>query len=66
MGHSINGQIWLYPEEALFLLERGMLIIEFQGVPVSIQQAYMLMLTGDEFITLEKYQVCKTRGGVER
>ncbi|RHZ55433.1 hypothetical protein Glove_415g9 [Diversispora epigaea] len=57
MGHSINGQIWLYPEEALFLLERGMLTIEFKDVPVSIQQAYMLMMTGDEFITLEKYQV---------
>ncbi|CAG8470822.1 10364_t:CDS:2 [Diversispora eburnea] len=57
MGHSINGQIWLYPEEALFLLERGMLSIEFQDVPISIQQAYMLMLTGDEFITLEKYQI---------
>ncbi|CAG8440846.1 8049_t:CDS:2 [Acaulospora morrowiae] len=56
MGHSINGEHWLYPEEALFLLERGALTADFEGVPVSIQQAYMLMMR-ESRLTLEKYQV---------
>ncbi|CAG8467789.1 1686_t:CDS:10 [Dentiscutata erythropus] len=55
MGHSIKGEMWLYPEEALLLMERGALVIDCDDVPMSIQHAYTMLIR--EWLTLEKYQV---------
>ncbi|KAF0551987.1 tRNA-splicing endonuclease subunit Sen54 [Gigaspora margarita] len=55
MGHTIKGEIWLYPEEALLLMERGALVIDYDDVPMSIQHAYTMLIR--EWLTLEKYQV---------
>src|SRR5438128_373355 len=66
IGHAINGEIWLYPEETLWLMERGVMRVEFAGVPISLQQAYALMLdNSDDGVSLEKYQVCFFGGGEE-
>ncbi|KAG9299920.1 hypothetical protein G9A89_009648 [Geosiphon pyriformis] len=70
MGHNINGETWLWPEETLWLMERGVLVVEFNEVPISMQQAYEIMLGNDYnendddddgdnewVLTLEKYQI---------
>ncbi|CAG8438035.1 6828_t:CDS:2 [Ambispora gerdemannii] len=38
IGHT-NGKIWLWPEEVLWLMERGVLMLQYCGAPVSLQQA---------------------------
>jgi hypothetical protein len=55
MGHSIKGEMWLYPEESLFLMDRSSLSIQYRGVDMSLQHAYCEMIGG--WLTLEKYQV---------
>ncbi|CAG8552144.1 21991_t:CDS:2, partial [Cetraspora pellucida] len=50
-----RSEMWLYPEEALFLMERGALAINYDGVPMSMQHAYTMLIR--EWLTLEKYQV---------
>ncbi|KAL5019093.1 hypothetical protein ScPMuIL_004815 [Solemya velum] len=55
MGFIDHNRKWLYPEEALFLMESGALEVSFMGVPLSIQQGYTAFLS--ESISLEEYQV---------
>ncbi|XP_060575614.1 tRNA-splicing endonuclease subunit Sen54-like [Ruditapes philippinarum] len=55
MGFDEKKRKWLYPEEALFLLEIGVLEIWYLGLPLSIQEAYSTLI-GDK-IQLEYYQV---------
>ena len=67
MGHSINNEIFLRPEEALFLLERGAMIVECSGVEMSIQQGYATFIGNakeaeEGWLTLEQYQVGVERG----
>ncbi|CAJ0764300.1 10075_t:CDS:2, partial [Entrophospora sp. SA101] len=57
MGHSISGQQWLLPEETLFLLERGSLVVYYDNTPISLQQAYNLMIC--DWLSFEKYQMKK-------
>ncbi|CAG8521542.1 9790_t:CDS:2 [Paraglomus brasilianum] len=62
MGHSINNEVFLRPEETLFLLERGAMTVECSGVEMSIQQGYATFIgNGKEaeegWLTLEQYQV---------
>ncbi|CAI2186236.1 11884_t:CDS:2 [Funneliformis geosporum] len=55
MGHAIEGNMWLYPEECLFLMDRCSLSTQCHDVEMSIQHAYCEMIDG--WLTLEKYQV---------
>ncbi|KAF9363285.1 tRNA-splicing endonuclease subunit sen54 [Mortierella sp. NVP85] len=45
MGHTLHGQIYLYPEEALYLVDRGSLLVDHQGVNMSVQQMWTTYLT---------------------
>jgi hypothetical protein len=45
MGHTLSGQIYLYPEEALYLVDRGSLLVDHQGVNMSVQQVWSIYLT---------------------
>ncbi|KAM5274543.1 tRNA-splicing endonuclease subunit Sen54 [Ctenodactylus gundi] len=56
MGFSEHGRQRLHPEEALYLLECGSIQIFHQDLPLSIQEAYQLLLTGDT-VTFLQYQV---------
>ncbi|XP_012517773.1 PREDICTED: tRNA-splicing endonuclease subunit Sen54 isoform X7 [Propithecus coquereli] len=56
MGFSEQGRQRLHPEEALYLLECGSIQLFHQDLPLSIQEAYQLLLTEDT-ITLLQYQV---------
>lgn len=51
-----DGSLWLLPEEALYLLERGTIEILYEGIPLSFQQAFMQMI-GRNGISIERYQV---------
>ncbi|XP_023569941.1 tRNA-splicing endonuclease subunit Sen54 isoform X2 [Octodon degus] len=56
MGFSEHGRQLLHPEEALYLLECGSIQLFCQDLPLSIQEAYQLLLTGDT-VTFLQYQV---------
>ncbi|XP_053425531.1 tRNA-splicing endonuclease subunit Sen54 isoform X2 [Nycticebus coucang] len=56
MGFSEQGRQRLYPEEALYLLECGSVQLFYQDLPLSIQEAYQLLLTEDT-VTFLQYQV---------
>ncbi|XP_047403734.1 tRNA-splicing endonuclease subunit Sen54 isoform X3 [Sciurus carolinensis] len=55
MGFSEQGQQRLHPEEALYLLECGSIQLFHQDLPLSIQEAYQLLLSGDT-VTFLQYQ----------
>ncbi|XP_043441226.1 tRNA-splicing endonuclease subunit Sen54 isoform X1 [Prionailurus bengalensis] len=56
MGFSEQGRQRLHPEEALYLLECGSIQLFHQELPLSIQEAYQLLLTEDT-MTFLQYQV---------
>ncbi|XP_007957841.1 tRNA-splicing endonuclease subunit Sen54 [Orycteropus afer afer] len=56
MGFSEQGRQRLHPEEALYLLECGSIQLFHQDLPLSIQEAYQLLLTEDT-VTFSQYQV---------
>ncbi|XP_065753638.1 tRNA-splicing endonuclease subunit Sen54 [Phocoena phocoena] len=56
MGFSEQGRQRLHPEEALYLLECGSIQLFHQDLPLSIQEAYQLLLTEDT-VTFLQYQV---------
>uniref|UniRef100_UPI00359011A4 tRNA-splicing endonuclease subunit Sen54-like isoform X2 n=1 Tax=Myxine glutinosa TaxID=7769 RepID=UPI00359011A4 len=56
MGHTENGVNYLFPEEALYLLECASLEIIVRGLPLSIQDGYE-MLIGTGSLSLEDYHV---------
>ncbi|XP_004748980.2 tRNA-splicing endonuclease subunit Sen54 [Mustela nigripes] len=55
MGFSEQGRQRLHPEEALYLLECGSIQLFHQDLPLSIQEAYQLLLTEDT-VTFLQYQ----------
>ncbi|XP_062508740.1 uncharacterized protein LOC134184980 [Corticium candelabrum] len=55
IGRSIDGQLTLWPEEALFLLETGHLELYYCGLPLPIQQGFHLLTHGT--LTSIEYQV---------
>ncbi|KAF2088960.1 tRNA splicing endonuclease-like protein subunit [Saccharata proteae CBS 121410] len=68
MGRHVQGKMWLLPEEALYLLERGSLDVrwpaeedEDEGVPMSLQGAYAAFIGMENGVggslTLERYTV---------
>ena len=44
LGTTHDGQLWLRPEEALSLLEDGLLLLLLDESPLSIQEAYERLL----------------------
>ncbi|XP_060063341.1 tRNA-splicing endonuclease subunit Sen54-like [Ylistrum balloti] len=56
MGFVDSSRKWLFPEEALFLMETNTLVVNYKGLPISIQQAYTAFL-GTVALTTECYQV---------
>ena len=44
LGTTVDGQLWLRPEEALCLLEDGLLLLLLDESPLSIQEAYERLL----------------------
>eukprot|EP00117_Sycon_ciliatum_P042850 scpid74892/ scgid31120/ tRNA-splicing endonuclease subunit Sen54; tRNA-intron endonuclease Sen54 len=48
MGFSAEGTDYFFAEEALFLLETGHLELFCEGLPISIQQAYSLLLSNED------------------
>ncbi|KAK9704125.1 tRNA-splicing endonuclease subunit sen54, variant 2 [Basidiobolus ranarum] len=55
MGYNEKSRLFLHPEEALFLLERGALVIQHHSVPMSLQQSYASLIS--QSCPFEKYQV---------
>lgn len=55
MGHFIQGKHYLYPEEALFLLDRGNLDLCINGLPMSIQRAWATAMSAPDSVSLEEY-----------
>ncbi|KAF9205574.1 tRNA-splicing endonuclease subunit sen54 [Haplosporangium sp. Z 27] len=45
MGHMLHGQMYLYPEEALYLIDRGSLLIEHLGTEMTVQQMWNVYLS---------------------
>ena len=63
MGRSTKGsKLYLLPEEALYMVERGSLdlrwtnVEELEGLPLSLQAAYTYLI-GSQGLTLERYTV---------
>ncbi|ODV91389.1 hypothetical protein CANCADRAFT_3096 [Tortispora caseinolytica NRRL Y-17796] len=54
MGYQNSSGIWLEPEEALYLIERGTLMCRANGVPLSLEGAYAAMIGA---CSIEKFQV---------
>uniref|UniRef100_A0A2C9LER3 tRNA-splicing endonuclease subunit Sen54 N-terminal domain-containing protein n=1 Tax=Biomphalaria glabrata TaxID=6526 RepID=A0A2C9LER3_BIOGL len=55
MGFTDEKRNWLFPEEALFLIEANALEVYHDGVPFSVQEAYSKCLGSD--VSVEEYQV---------
>ncbi|XP_074552775.1 tRNA-splicing endonuclease subunit Sen54 [Halichoeres trimaculatus] len=56
MGFSANGKQYLLPEEALYLMECGNLLVFYQDLPLSIQDGYENFLSSST-VSLLQYQV---------
>ncbi|XP_034937475.1 uncharacterized protein Tsen54 isoform X2 [Chelonus insularis] len=57
-GHTLNSITYLIPEEALLLLETNNLELTCDGVSLSIQQAYELLINSpNSGCTLDEYRV---------
>ncbi|XP_078611683.1 tRNA-splicing endonuclease subunit Sen54-like [Branchiostoma floridae x Branchiostoma japonicum] len=55
IGHTNEGKKYLYPEEAVFLMETNAIEVYWNNVPLAVQQAYAMML-GNK-VSMEQYQV---------
>ncbi|KAM3959177.1 tRNA splicing endonuclease subunit 54 [Aphomia sociella] len=55
LGHHIDKCLYLKPEEALYLIEVNCLLLKYNDVIVSLQQAYSLLL--NEKISIAQYKV---------
>ncbi|XP_034243252.1 uncharacterized protein LOC117646438 [Thrips palmi] len=56
LGFVKEGTLYLYPEEALYMLETNSLELDFGGVSVSIQQGYSLLLGPSTGCDLNEYR----------
>ncbi|XP_065708311.1 tRNA-splicing endonuclease subunit Sen54 isoform X2 [Patagioenas fasciata] len=56
MGFSERGKQCLLPEEALYLLECGYVQLFYRDLPLSVQEAYEILLS-QEAVSLPHYQV---------
>lgn len=55
MGVFRDGNQMLYPEEALFLVDRGGLDLCVDGLPASVQRAWALAMAAENAVSLEEY-----------
>ncbi|VVC88988.1 unnamed protein product [Leptidea sinapis] len=55
LGHYVEKKLYLEPEEILYLMESNCLQLTYNGVTVSLQQAYTLLMKGK--ISLLQYKV---------
>lgn len=55
MGFTDDKRKWLYPEEALFLMETNVMQVLYKSWPLSIQEGYSMFV--DDMFPLEFYQV---------
>ncbi|VVC88991.1 unnamed protein product, partial [Leptidea sinapis] len=55
LGHNVGKKLYLEPEEILYLMESNCLQLTYNGVTVSLQQAYTLLMKGN--ISLLQYKV---------
>ncbi|XP_014203735.1 uncharacterized protein LOC106636022 [Copidosoma floridanum] len=57
-GYEEKAQLYLLPEEALLLLEMGSLELTWNGMPLSIQQAFAVLINVEHSkCTLDEYRV---------
>lgn len=54
MGHTLKGNIYLYPEEALYLVDRSSLLAEHNGADITVQQTWSLCLSQPETLTKQR------------
>lgn len=54
-GHETKEGLFLHPEEALFLLDQGLLQLKHDNFPLSLEEAYILLIP--ILSSLEHYQV---------
>ncbi|RZF47676.1 hypothetical protein LSTR_LSTR006312 [Laodelphax striatellus] len=57
VGHHSDGNEWLYPEEALVLLETNCLELLLYEVPLSIERAYSTLINDKNGCNLDEYRV---------
>ncbi|KAL0279596.1 UNVERIFIED_CONTAM: hypothetical protein PYX00_001115 [Menopon gallinae] len=57
VGHTVDKKLFLFPEEALYLVETGVLELQHGDIPVSIQRAYSLLLEPATDLTEDCYRV---------
>lgn len=55
MGVFQDGTQMLFPEEALFLVDRGGLDLCVHGLPASLQRAWAIAMAADNAVSLEEY-----------
>jgi len=56
LGHHLNNEDWLFPEEALYLLEIKSLELYYGGVRLSIERSYSLLLESyNDKCSLQEY-----------
>ncbi|XP_013143668.1 PREDICTED: uncharacterized protein LOC106107376 isoform X2 [Papilio polytes] len=63
MGHNVGKTLYLYPEEALFLIEINSLLLKHNDVKVSLQQAYSLLLRDKNLLLQYKVYGTLSRWG---
>ena len=52
-GHSLGKETWIYPEEALFMMDNNQMEIKLENVAMSMQQAYDLLVRGKIICSLK-------------
>lgn len=57
MGIDVAQEKLLFPEEALFLIESNLLSLTVNGVSLSVQEAFQLLLSPENGLTKEEYMV---------
>lgn len=55
MGEFRDGGQFLYPEEALYLVDRGGLDLCFDGLPASVQRTWAVTMAARNALSLEEY-----------
>lgn len=55
MGVFSHGVQWLYPEEAVYLLDRAQLDLRVDGVPASLQRAFGVLIDGTNCLRMEEF-----------
>lgn len=55
MGEFRDGGHLLYPEEALYLVDRGALDLCINGLPASVQRAWSVTMSASNALSLEEY-----------